>query len=275
MLDSAKASLKTLAARISLQQALIAQSEGGVTESQAEQQRAQQLFSRIQELRTKEYSSQDELDQQQASLLSAKAHLAEAKAALVAKQRELPVYQAQLIQAQANVEQAQAGLDLAMIYLNETKVTAPFSGIIGQRGAQPGQYVQPGQPIYTLVPDDFFWITANFKETQIRNMHPGQVVSIKLDAFPSQNYTGVVQSLSPASGSQFSLLPAENATGNFTKIVQRIPVRIKVNQAKDKHQLRPGLSAEVRVDTRPGPLSATSPDSSPSSTPVIQSSPSQ
>ena len=109
--------------------------------------------------------------------------------------------------------------------------------------------MQPGQALYSLVPDGAVWITANFKETQIQHMQPGQLVLVYLDAFPDKTFTGVIDSLSPASGAKFSLLPAENATGNFTKIVQRIPVRIRLD-LDDQTNIVPGLSAVVKVDTR-------------------------
>ncbi|HSG63073.1 MAG TPA: HlyD family secretion protein, partial [Pseudomonadales bacterium] len=203
-------------------------------------------------LKASNYSSQDDVDELQAGFDSAVAHLDEAKALLIAKERELAVFNAQLTQADADVDQATASLTLAQIQLQDTRVTAPFSGVIGKRGAMVGQYVQPGQALYSLVPDGAVWITANFKETQIRHMQPGQPVTVSLDAFPDKTFIGVIDSLSPASGSKFSLLPAENATGNFTKIVQRIPVRIRLPlTAQDTQTTRvvPGLSAVVDVDT--------------------------
>ncbi|MDX1282668.1 HlyD family secretion protein [Shewanella colwelliana] len=252
ILASAKANLQTLAAKVDLQQALISQARSGVVAAVSDRVRAQQQLSRAQKLKASNYSSQDDVDELQAGFDSANAHLDEAKAQLVAKERELAVFNAQLTQADSDVDQATASLTLAKIQLNDTRVTAPFSGIIGKRGAKVGQYVQPGQALYSLVPDGAVWITANFKETQIQHMQPGQPVQVSLDAFPDQTFTGVIDSLSPASGSKFSLLPAENATGNFTKIVQRIPVRIRLpltEQGADAARVVPGLSAVVDVDT--------------------------
>lgn len=252
LLNSATAQLTTLNAQIDLQQALISQAEAGVVAAQAEQVRSQQQLTRATQLKVKNYSSQDAVDEAQAAFESATAHVDEAKAALVAKQRELKVLTAQLVEADSSVEQNKAGLALAQIQLADTKITAPFSGIIGKRGVQQGQYVQPGQAIYSLVPDNAVWITANFKETQIADMHAGQKVSIELDAFSGKHFSGVVDSLSPASGAKFSLLPAENATGNFTKIVQRIPVRIRLDSDSaaqlEQGKIVPGLSALVKVD---------------------------
>ncbi len=253
MLASAKADLQTLAAQVDLQQALITQANAGVAAAEAERLRAEQQLKRASLLKVKNYSSQDTVDEAQAGFQSAIAHLDEAQAALVAKQRELSVFSAQLVEADSSVEQAKAGLTLAQIQLEDTKIVAPFNGIIGKRGALQGQYVQPGQAIYSIVPDDAVWITANFKETQIAHMHAGQIVDVELDAFAGESFTGVVDSLAPASGAKFSLLPAENATGNFTKIVQRIPVRIRIEGSKsgdiDQARIVPGLSALVKVNT--------------------------
>lgn len=248
-LQSSEAQLQTLAAQVELQHALIAQAAAGVASAQAEQVRAAQQLKRTNQLRHKDYSSQDEVDQAKAAFDSAVGHLDEADAALVAKQAELAVLNARLIQSQSQVDLASAGLKLAQIQLADTQIRAPFSGVIGKRGALSGQYVQPGQALYSLVPDGAVWITANFKETQIQHMQPGQQVQIYLDAFPDDTFTGVIDSLSPASGAKFSLLPAENATGNFTKIVQRIPVRIRL-EVDGQSNIVPGLSAVVKVNTR-------------------------
>ncbi|QYJ93381.1 HlyD family secretion protein [Shewanella spartinae] len=251
-LQSSQAELQTLSAKVTLQQAIIRQAAAGVASAEAEKIRAEQQLKRTTKLKHRDYSSQDEVDQATAAFDSAVGHLDEAKAALVAKQAELAVLNAQLNQSQSQVAQAKAGLELAEIQLADTQIRAPFSGVIGKRGALTGQYVQPGQSLYSLVPDGAVWITANFKETQIQHMQPGQLVQVHLDAFPDQSFTGVIDSLAPASGAKFSLLPAENATGNFTKIVQRIPVRIRLD-LDDQINIVPGLSAVVKVDTRGAP----------------------
>ena len=255
-LASAKADLQTLAAKVDLQHALISQASAGVVAAQADKIRAEQQLSRAKKLKVSNYSSQDDVDQLQAGFDSAAARLDEAKALLVAKERELAVFNAQLNQASSVVEQSNAALELANIQLNDTRVTAPFSGVIGKRGAMVGQYVQPGQALFSLVPDGAVWISANFKETQIQHMQPGQSVQVSLDAFPDKTFTGVIDSLSPASGANFSLLPAENATGNFTKIVQRIPVRIRLELSEEEARVVPGLSAVVKVDTASHPTTA-------------------
>ncbi|WP_350977149.1 HlyD family secretion protein [Shewanella sp. AC34-MNA-CIBAN-0136] len=252
VLASIQANLQTLAAKVDLQQALINQAKATVVASQSEQLIAQQQLKRSQKLKISNYSSQNDVDQLQAGFDSASAHVDEAQAALVAKQRELSVFNAQLLQVQADVDQAMASVELANIQLVDTRVTAPFAGIIGKRGAMVGQYVQPGQALFSLVPDAQVWITANFKETQIEHMQAGQAVKVSLDAYPDDVFSGFIDSLAPASGSKFSLLPAENATGNFTKIVQRIPVRIRLERDQPSSaigRILPGLSAVVEVDT--------------------------
>ena len=252
VLASTQANLQTLAAKVDLQQALINQAKATVVASQSEQLIAQQQLKRSQKLKISNYSSQNDVDQLQAGFDSASAHVDEAQAALVAKQRELSVFNAQLLQVQADVDQAMASVELANIQLVDTRVTAPFAGIIGKRGAMGGQYVQPGQALFSLVPDAQVWITANFKETQIEHMQAGQAVKVSLDAYPDDVFSGFIDSLAPASGSKFSLLPAENATGNFTKIVQRIPVRIRLERDQPSSaigRILPGLSAVVEVDT--------------------------
>ncbi|WP_298774576.1 HlyD family secretion protein [uncultured Shewanella sp.] len=257
-LGSVTAELVTLTAKIELQQKLIAQAQAGMAAATADKLRAKQQLRRETQLKIKNYSSQDTVDQMQASFDSALARLNEAKANVEAKQGELAVYQAQEIETSAKAKQAKAVLELSQIQLNDTQIRAPFSGIIGKRGALSGQYVQPGQSLYSLVPDGAVWITANFKETQIQQMMPGQPVQVNLDAFPDKTFIGIIDSLSPASGAKFSLLPAENATGNFTKIVQRIPVKVRLNiDSKDFNneaaRIVPGLSAVVSVDTsKPG-----------------------
>jgi membrane fusion protein (multidrug efflux system) len=153
--------------------------------------------------------------------------------------------------ADAAVLAAQARLDAAKLGQGYTQVTAPISGVVANRTVQVGQLVRPGTIMMALVPLDQVYVVANFKETQIGKLAPGQKVSFKVDAFPNQRVTGTIESVAPASGSQFSLLPTDTATGNFTKIVQRVPVRIMIDpEWREKGILRPGLSAVVDVDTR-------------------------
>lgn len=148
---------------------------------------------------------------------------------------------------EAPVRQAEAALREAELALEHAVVTAPFAGTIGKRSVELGANVAPGQPLLALAADGDTWVTANFKETQIRAMRPGDPVEIEVDAFPDRPYRGHVESLAPATGAKYALLPPDNATGNFTKVVQRVPVRIALEHAPDAPPLPVGLSVNVRV----------------------------
>ncbi len=159
--------------------------------------------------------------------------------------------EAQIRKAQATVETRVAALDLAKLRLSYCNVYAPVNGRIGKRNLEVGQYVQPGQPLMIVVNSDKFWIVANFKETQLENMKVGQEVNIKLDGYPDVEIKGKVSSFSLATGSKFSLLPPDNATGNFVKITQRVPVKIELDDdAKYKDILKAGLSVDVEVKVK-------------------------
>jgi membrane fusion protein (multidrug efflux system) len=152
--------------------------------------------------------------------------------------------------ANGHVEQARADLHTAQLNLSYTKIYAPVSGIIGRKTVELGHRIQPGQSLLVIVPLDDIWITANFKETQLKRMKPGQPVAIRVDTF-GRDYNGIVESLPGAAGPLFSLFPPENATGNYVKVVQRFPVRIRVNKDQDPdHMLRPGMSVEPTVKVR-------------------------
>ena len=152
--------------------------------------------------------------------------------------------------AEAQVQRARAALEQAQLNLQYTTVRAPVSGIVDKRSVEPGQTVQPGQPLFAIVMIDDLWVTANYKETQLRDMRPGQSATISVDA-TGKKYKGHVESIGGATGARFSLLPPENATGNFVKVVQRIPVRIAIEPNQDpQHTLRPGMSVEPTVLTK-------------------------
>jgi membrane fusion protein (multidrug efflux system) len=152
--------------------------------------------------------------------------------------------------AQARVKQAEAAVRQAELNLEYSVVKAPIKGVVSRKSVEPGQVVQPGQPLMSIVPLEQVWITANFKETQLANMRPGQPVSIKVDAYGGRKFKGHVESVAAATGSRFSLLPPENATGNFVKVVQRVPVKIVLEQGQDpEHLLRPGMSVTPVVQT--------------------------
>jgi membrane fusion protein (multidrug efflux system) len=172
---------------------------------------------------------------------------------VAAAKKQIAVYEAQLAQAKATLAQQQATEQQAELNLGYTTIVAPFDGVLGVRTVTVGQYVEPGAQLMAVVPLRRVYITANYKETDLTDVRPGQPVTIDVDTFPGTTVHGYVESLAPASGEQFALLPPDNATGNFTKIVQRIPVKIAV----DKNDpllgaLRPGMSVEPTIDTKPG-----------------------
>ncbi|HLZ16676.1 MAG TPA: HlyD family secretion protein [Cyclobacteriaceae bacterium] len=159
--------------------------------------------------------------------------------------------QAQIRKAQASVETRMAALELSKLRLSYCKIYAPVNGRIGKRNLEVGQYVQPGQPLMTVVNGDKFWVVANFKETQLEKMKVGQEVSVKLDGYPDADIKGKISSFSLATGAKFSLLPPDNATGNFVKITQRVPVKIELeDEASYKDILKAGLSVAVDVKVK-------------------------
>ncbi len=176
-----------------------------------------------------------------------------AQAALTAANQQLGVLDTQLIIATANVTQAEADLRLADLNLGYTVVTAPVAGYVGNRSAQVGAYVAAGTNLLSVVPARGLWVDANFKEDQIGKMKPDSPATVVADVLPGRSFHGHVGSLAPATGAVFSVIPPQNATGNFTKIVQRVPVRIWLDgDGQDLGLLRAGLSTYVSVDTRPG-----------------------
>ncbi len=157
---------------------------------------------------------------------------------------------AQSASANGSLEQARADVRTAELNLGYTTIYAPVSGVVGHKTVEPGNRIQPGQSLLSIVPIDDIWITANFKETQLRRMHPGEPVTIHVDSF-GHDYRGTVEDMAGASGPLFSLFPPENASGNYVKIVQRFPIRIHIDPDQDRqHQLRPGMSVEAKVRVR-------------------------
>lgn len=176
-------------------------------------------------------------------------HLNEGQLARV--QSQMQSLAAQLKRSEANVSLRKAQLEQANLKLSYTRIPSPISGKIGRKNMEPGQYIQPGQTLCTIVNNSSYWIVANFKETQIEKMHEGQTVKITLDAFPDQPIAGKIVSLSEATGAKFALLPPDNASGNFIKTTQRVPVKISIDDTREiEGLLRAGLSAEVEVQIR-------------------------
>jgi membrane fusion protein (multidrug efflux system) len=253
-----QATAENLAATRTQQLSLIRQAEAKVSSATAEQVRAQQQVQRVSQLNQRHYSSQDSLDEVRAGLQVNLAQEQEAQAALQAARERLLVLDAEAKQNKARLALSEALLEQAKLALTYTELRAPADGIIGKRSLRAGLYVQSGMQVASLVPLQQVWVEANFKETQLLHMQPGQKVKVILDAYPGQAVEGIIDSLAPATGARFALLPPENATGNFTKIVQRVPVKIRIPEPGAlAGKLLPGLSTEVIVDTRdPEPLVA-------------------
>jgi membrane fusion protein, multidrug efflux system len=253
-LDVQRAAITMLETRRIWQKAVIDQADAAVASAEAELHRAELDLARQRDLAKADIASRQKFETADADQRKAEAGISRTRAALAAERDQLAMLDAQREQERAKQQQAQAALRLAQIDLEDTVIRAPIDGVVGNRGVQVGQFIKPGTLLLALVPLPQVYVVANFKETQIGEMRPGQPVSLTVDALPGRRLRGFIESFAPASGALFSLLPPENATGNYTKIVQRVPVRIALAPDEAlRGQLRPGLSAIVEVDTRAPP----------------------
>jgi membrane fusion protein, multidrug efflux system len=222
-----------------------------ITAARANDVKARQDLARMQELADKQVISKMQLDAARAAAEAASANVVALQRQTNAATGTISSAQAGVRLADARLKGAQAARDNAALQLSYTRVLAPASGIVSRKQVEPGQLVQAGQPLLTIVTDTGAFVTANFKETQLGDLKVGQPVEIEVDAYGGATAVGCVESVSAATGSKFALLPPDNATGNFTKVVQRVPVRIYVKQGLGKDRpLRPGMSATVHVDTK-------------------------
>jgi membrane fusion protein (multidrug efflux system) len=246
---SAQASLKNIDAQIGVQQAQISVSQAQVDQAQAALVFAQQQEARYRDLAAHEYGTVQMAEQTASTLRQDEASLKSAQAALVVAQHQLDALKAQRDGAEASLASASAQRDQAELNLSYTTVTAAQPGRVVNLTAAVGQFAEAGTSLTMFVPDET-WVTANFKETQLDQMRPGQPVTIHIDAYPEAEVRGHVASVQPGSGTAFSLLPAENATGNFVKVVQRVPVKIITDNIPAGVAIGPGMSVEpsVRVD---------------------------
>src|ERR1700722_10802177 len=248
---SEEAMVATFATRHDYQLAMINQAAAATHSAEAEVNRANLDQQRYVALATSEIATKQRYETAAADATKAAANLLRAQAALEAEKQQLAVLDAQKREEEARLLQTRATLRLAQNDLDNTVIRAPVDGIVGNRAGQTGQYVKPGTQLLSLVPLPRVYVTANFKETQLTLMRPGQPAQVSVDAYPDRVIEGHVESFAPASGAEFSLLPPDNATGNFTKIVQRVPVRISLPaNGPLSSLLRPGLSVVVSVDTR-------------------------
>jgi membrane fusion protein (multidrug efflux system) len=246
-LETARARLQNIDAETRLQHSLIRQAEAQLIAISAEKKLASTVSSRRRELILTSAVSQALLDESEAALSRAEAGLMAASAALEAQRERLAVLATQRNAAVASIAQADAACELAAIDLDSTVVRAPVSGIVGNRQVRVGRFVSPGVPLLDIVPTHDLWVVANFKETQLEHIRAGQRVRIRVDGYPGESFHGVVDSFAPGSGSTFALLPADNATGNFVRVVQRVAVKIRFTEDPVSARPVPGLSARVTI----------------------------
>ena len=241
--QKAQAQLELARQGTSQQGAAVASAEATLAQRRAEEANARSTWQRNQELMKSGFLSPQGAEQSRTALMTAEAAtraaqagVAQAKSALGATGDE-----------NANVQAATAALDQAKLDLERTKVVAPTAGVIANFSLQPGNVVQPGVPLFVIVSNQEFWVDANFKETQLKTIRPGEHATITTDMYPDHPFEGVVQSVAGGAGSAFSLLPPQNATGNWVKVTQRVPVRIRIENPDPQHPLRIGTSATVKV----------------------------
>ncbi|MBV9974479.1 MAG: HlyD family secretion protein [Hyphomicrobiales bacterium] len=246
-----QATLASLTAREQLQQSTIRAADADVEAKLAAAEFSKEEDARYRQLAQSSAGSQQNAQKALAANAVAQSAVSSSKAALAAARQQLLVLDAQIGEAGAAVEEAKADRRTAELNLGYTEIRSPIDGYVGNRAAQTGGYVSGGAYLVTVIPAHEIWVDANFKEDQLRHLTPGQAVSIVADTLPDHVFRGHVLSLSPGTGAIFSVIPPENATGNFTKIVQRVPVRIELDASDPElRALRPGLSTTVSVDTR-------------------------
>jgi membrane fusion protein (multidrug efflux system) len=227
----------------------MAKAQADLVSAKAKEDFAYKEIARYEELSKTRAVPQNELDRVRSQWRVAEASTKSAEAAVAQAQAGVQSLEAQLKTQKMKIAEAQASLELAKINLRRTQIKAPFTGRIAKKNVDPGKYAQPGQPLLSLVDARDTWIVANFKETEIMKMRVGQPVDIEVDAYPGMDFKGHIDSFQPGTGAVFSLLPPENATGNFVKIVQRVPVKIVLDSEPDPaHPLWPGLSVTPYVD---------------------------
>ncbi len=250
----AEAAIENLKTRKALQHAQVAEAESAIVATQADVERSKLEAVRQRDLLATTYGTRQKVEQTDAEAKRFAATLARNQNELDAQHRQMAVLDTQELQLRADHKAKAAMLDLAKINLGYTGIVAPVAGMVSERGVRTGQYVHAGTQVIAVVPLDTVWVIANYKETQLTRVAIGQRAEIRVDTFPGVAISATVDSIAPASGSQFSLLPPDNATGNFTKVVQRIPVKLRI--APDNPlagRLRPGMSvvATILTDTTP------------------------
>jgi membrane fusion protein, multidrug efflux system len=246
----AQAALDNLDNQVELQYATIAQGEAQQVSALAQEVEARQEQERQQSLTQTESGTRQKFEQATAGYARAQADVRASRAVIAAQRHQLEVLSGTKKQRSADLQGAKATLAAVRLKLGYTKIVAPFDGVVGERQVQPGDYVNIGSNLINVVPLPNVYVIANYKETQLTRVKPGQPVDVTVDSFPSERLHGRVERIAPASGSQFALLPPDNATGNFTKVVQRIPVRIQFDKGQPALQrLLPGMSVVTEIHT--------------------------
>lgn len=251
---ASEASVKNLNSQIELQEPLIQQQAAEIEATEANLKFAREERTRYDELMKSGSGTVQRAQQTDAALRSQTAQLQQGKAGLSAANKKIEVLATERAKAAAQLEHARAVEQQAELNLSYTRITAPVDGTVGARTLRVGQYVQAGTQLMAVVPLDAVYVIANFKETQLTHVRNGQPVELYVDSFHSIRLKGHVDSLAPASGLEFALLPPDNATGNFTKIVQRVPVKIALDDRSLNGLLRPGMSAVPTVNTKSAAL---------------------
>ncbi|GAB3331928.1 HlyD family secretion protein [Hymenobacter humi] len=248
----AAAQAQVLAARASVAtaQANVRTAQSTIGVSEANQAKLQKDLKRSTFLRQQDIIPQSEYDAVQANLRATSAQRATATDQVSVARQQVAAAQQQVAVAQAVVKQRQADLDNAKLQLSYTTLVAPGNGIVSKKNVQPGQVVAPGQQLMGLVASEKTWVIANFKETQLEDMKVGQPVKLEVDAYPNEDFQGHIESLSAATGARFALLPPDNASGNFVKVTQRVPVKIVLDKVDPQHPLRAGMSVNAVVQVK-------------------------
>jgi membrane fusion protein (multidrug efflux system) len=252
----AQAGIENLKARKAMQHAAEAQAQQAIVVTQADLDRTRSEAVRQRALLASTFGTRQKVEQADADEKRFAATLSRNQAEFDAQHRQMAVLDTQEVQLRAEAKAKQAALDLAKINLGYTRIVAPVGGMVSERGVREGQYVHAGSQIISVVPLDDVWVIANYKETQLTHVAIGQRAEIRVDTYPGIVVNAMVDSIAPASGSQFSLLPPDNATGNFTKVIQRIPVKLRIGRDNPlPGRLRPGMSVEATIltDTTPPP----------------------
>ncbi len=249
-----QATIERIGQQIAAGTAQVNQAAAELASAQALATNARTTSDRATALAGKAVGTEKAADDATAALLQANAGVDASRAGVNTAEANAAVLVAQKTEAERVLDQYKLLVAKAQLDLDHTIVRAPFDGVVGNRAAEQGEYVQPGERLMALVPLQDVYIDANFKETQLGDLRPGQTAKISVDAYPDRDIEGTVLSVAPASGSVFSLLPPDNATGNFTKVVQRVPVRIRVPaDVAAEDLIKPGMSVVIAIDTRTGP----------------------